>query len=215
MGKTPTGEEGEGICIRQQAFVAYTPSEKDLLMAKLKNVKHERFCQEYIKDLNGYKSALRAKYSKKTAKVQASQILTKLNVQERIAELQEKRSKRTEITQDKVLKELALVGFSDFADYAEIDENGLTVKAFGDIETGKTRAIKSVKEVTGDKSNSMSFKLHDKIKPLELIGRHLGMFVEESIVNFKGTLKVVSAVPRPNNNNRKNSDKKEKSTNSK
>lgn len=80
-------------------------------MAKL-TAKQERFCIEYIIDLNATQAAIRAGYSKKTANRIASENLSKLDIQRKIQELQQERSERTEITQDKVLKELAGIGFA-------------------------------------------------------------------------------------------------------
>ena len=77
---------------------------------KLENNQHERFCQEYLVDLNGTKAAERAEYSKKTARSKASQLLTKVNIQDRIAELKAIRSERTQVTQDMVIKELLILG---------------------------------------------------------------------------------------------------------
>ena len=142
---------------------------------KLKNAKHERFCQEYLFDLNGYKAAVRAKYSKKTAKVQASQILTILNVQTRIAELQAKRAKRTEISQDRVLKELACLGHSNIKRYIKHAADGfIQFKDIDNISEEDARAIEAIK--VNYKEGRIEFKLHSKTKTLEMIGRHLGMF---------------------------------------
>jgi phage terminase small subunit len=55
---------------------------------QLKNPKHERFCQEYIKDLNASAAAVRAGYSANGANAAAARMLTIANIQERIAELQ-------------------------------------------------------------------------------------------------------------------------------
>jgi len=90
------------------------------------------------------------------------------------------RSERTKITQDMVLRELAILAFSDFKNYGQIDnDGGLEFYPFKKIEEEKTRAIKSMKEVSGAQSHSMGLKLHDKVKPLELIGKHLSMFNEK------------------------------------
>ena len=75
---------------------------------KLENAKHERFCQEYIIDLNGAKAYERVYGKVKVARVQACKLLTKVNIQARIAELKEIRSERIVITQDMVLKELKI-----------------------------------------------------------------------------------------------------------
>lgn len=80
-------------------------------MAKL-TAKQEIFCREYIIDLNATQAAIRAGYSKKTANRIASENLSKLDIQRKIQELQQERAERTEITQDRVLKELAGIGFA-------------------------------------------------------------------------------------------------------
>lgn len=80
-------------------------------MEKL-TVKQERFCTEYIIDLNATQAAIRAGYSVKTANRIASENLSKPDIQRKIQELQQERAERTEITQDKVLKELAGIGFA-------------------------------------------------------------------------------------------------------
>jgi len=183
---------------------------------KLKNDKHERFCQEYLIDLNRTQAAIRAKYSEKTANEQGSRLLanvtkaaerakyskktarsigqrllTNVDIQERIQELQKERSERTEITQDMVIRELAIVGFSDLANYIEIveDTGAIRAKSFEEMPEGKSRALQSIKEDRVIKEDAkgeqvtvydkISFKLHDKLKALELLGKHLGMFVEK------------------------------------
>ena len=58
-------------------------------MAELKNKKHEKFCNEYIKDMNATQAAIRAGYSEKTAGVQASKLLKIVNIKSRVAELRD------------------------------------------------------------------------------------------------------------------------------
>lgn len=69
--------------------------------------KRERFSQEYVIDLNATQAAIRAGYSPKTAKIQASRLLTNVNVQKRIAELKKGVSDKLEISHQDVLKRLA------------------------------------------------------------------------------------------------------------
>lgn len=102
-----------------------------------------RFCEEYLIDLNATQAAIRAGYSEKTANEQGARLLANVSVQEKIAELKAERSKRTEITQDSVIQELAAVARAE---------------------------VKGVRAV-------------DKLKALELLGKHLGMFVERYEVN--------------------------------
>jgi len=151
-------------------------------MPKLANPKHERFCQEFIIDLNGTKAAERSGYSKKTAKVQASRLLTNANIQARIAELKEIRSERTVVTQDMVLKELMILARSDIRDYGEIEGevgiNRLKLKTFKEIKGDATRAIQSITEKITKGGSQLSFKLHSKTPAVELLARHLGMLIE-------------------------------------
>lgn len=173
------------------------------------NDKVIRFCEEFIIDLNGKQAAIRAGYSSKTAHVQASRLLSYAKVQEKIAELQQLRSKRTEITADMVLKELAYVGFAKITDFLKVSETSIEVERedpIADDEDGlpivtEKRFFKMVEIFETDKMppeaipaiasikqgvKGIEVKLHDKVKSLELIGRHLGMFPTHVDVTSKG-----------------------------
>jgi phage terminase small subunit len=153
---------------------------------KVENAKHERFCQEYIIDLNGTKAYRRTYGDIKAARVQASKLLSKANIQDRIAELKEIRSERTVITQDMVLKELMILARSDIQDYLEVvkqypgsEDGRLKLKLFTEMKGNATRAIKSISEHITKDGIQLKFKLHGKEKPLELLGKHLGMFMDK------------------------------------
>lgn len=159
---------------------------------KLKSNRHEQFCQEYIIDFNGTRAATDAGFSKRSAKVTASRLLTKANIQQRISELLKDRSERTKITQDMVLQELKILGCSDFRNYGEIvrtlaDPDGrLKLKLFSEIKGDATRAIQSISEHITKDGIQLKFKLHSKTPALELLGKHLGTFTD---INIKGKFK--------------------------
>ncbi len=156
--------------------------------------KQQRFVDEYLIDLNATQAAIRAGYSPRTAQVIGTENLSKPIIQAAIQEAQQKRSARTEITQDRVLKELALIGFSDMASFVKIDESGMIqANPLDTLPEGASRVIKKVKEKrtirtergTKDKPDgdqilecTYEFELHDKVRCLELMGKHLGMFDE-------------------------------------
>lgn len=71
--------------------------------------KQEAFCREYLIDLNATQAAIRAGYSEKTAKDIACENLAKPNISQKIAELSEARSKRTEVDADYVLKRAKMI----------------------------------------------------------------------------------------------------------
>ena len=68
--------------------------------------KQEMFCREYLIDLNATQAAIRAGYSVKTANRIAAQNLSKLDIQNRIAELKAKRNEDVGIDADYVLRRL-------------------------------------------------------------------------------------------------------------
>ena len=75
--------------------------------------KQQRFVDEYLIDLNATQAAIRAGYSAKTADVIGYENLRKPQIMEIIEQAMQKREKRTEITQDRVLEELADIAFND------------------------------------------------------------------------------------------------------
>ena len=70
------------------------------------NEQQKKFCNEFLKDLNATQAAIRAGYSKKSARSIASENLTKPNIQEYLAELQEGIQKRNRISQDEIMQDL-------------------------------------------------------------------------------------------------------------
>lgn len=141
--------------------------------------KQKLFVSEYLIDLNATQAAIRAGYSPKTAEQIGYQMLKKTSVSDAIAQAMAERSKRTGITADRVLNELAMIGFANAADI--INFGAATVK--GDASREDTACIQSVKVKTiptdaGD-ITEREVKLYDKKSALELIGKHLGMFKDK------------------------------------
>ena len=145
--------------------------------------KQRRFVDEYLIDLNATQAAIRAGYSVKTAREQASQNLTKLNIQQAISEKMAERSKRTGVNQDRIVLELAKIAFVNAADV--IDSDDATIKAGATADD--TAAIQSVKvKVIPTKEGEgveREIRLNDKLKALELLGKHLGMWNDKLDVN--------------------------------
>lgn len=142
--------------------------------------KQKLFVEEYLIDLNGTRAAIQAGYSKKTAKSIANENLTKPDIQEAIQKAKNERSGRTQITIDMVLKELATFGFANIQDYVKHSQDGLIIfKSIDDIPEDAARAIEAIKVVSDGKKNYVEFKLHSKSRGLELIGKHLGMYIDK------------------------------------
>ena len=152
----------------------------------------KRFCDEYLIDLNAtraYKVAYPRCKKDETANAASSRMLRNVKVQEYISEKQKEIEKRTEVTQDMVIKELAKIAFLDIRKlYAE---NG-QLKNVADIDSDTAGAISSLEtleeyEGYGDDrekiGDTQKVKLLDKTKALELLGKHLGMFKEKVTID--------------------------------
>lgn len=157
-------------------------------MSTLTNNAHERFAQEYLKDLNAT-AAYRRVYPKaqpKSAEAAGPRLIGNVRVLERIAELQDQRAKRTELTADMVITELARVGFSDMRAFTKWGPSGVSLIDSTALTDDQARCVAEVSETTGEKSSSMRFKLHDKVQALIKLGQHLGIkFVERHEVTGK------------------------------
>lgn len=157
------------------------------MMAREKKLtpKQRRFVLEYLVDLNATQAAIRAGYSRRTAEWIGPQLLTKTHVAAEIEKVMAERAKRTGITADRVLKELARIGFLDIRKAFNIDGS---LKPLDELDDDTAAAIVGI-EVNEMREDGVfvgyakKIKLADKIAALEKIARHLGMF------NDKLTLK--------------------------
>jgi phage terminase small subunit len=142
-------------------------------------IRQQRFVDEYIISFNATDAARRAGYSYHSAPTLAAQNLAKPNIQRAITEAIKARIARTHITQDRVVIEIAKLAFVDMADFAKWGPDGVTVIDSSELGTDATSAIAEVSESRTAKNSTVKFKLHDKKGALELLMRHLGMFVEK------------------------------------
>ena len=151
-------------------------------MAKLTE-KQQRFVEEYLIDLNATQAAIRAGYSAKTADVHGSRMLGNVKVQQAVAEAMAARSKRTGVNQDRVVLELAKLAFVKMTDV--VDSQGrIKATATDDDLT----CIESIKYKKSDNefggSVEREVKISSKLKALELLGKHLGMWNDKLDVNI-------------------------------
>lgn len=145
--------------------------------------KQQRFVDEYLIDLNATQAAIRAGYSVKTANEQGSQNLAKLSIQQAIAEQMAERSKRTGINQDRVVLELAKIALVKMTDI--VDSQG---RIKSDASPDDLACIESVKYKKSESDTGSSVerevKIASKLKALELLGKHLGMWNDKLDVNI-------------------------------
>ena len=162
--------------------------------------KQIRFVDEYLVDFNATQAAIRAGYKAKTAHVIGAENLRKPKIAEEIARRQKDLQRRTEVSQDRVIRELARVAFADATDFVQVETRIINK---GDIEVPLELAVhKETAELSADQraaiasikqgANGVEIKLHDKIKALELLGRHIGLFTDK--LEVKGAIDIASVL---------------------
>lgn len=143
------------------------------MSAKL-NTRQLAFCREYIVDFNATQSAIRAGYAEKSARTTASRLLTNDDIQEKIREMIRERNERTMVTADRVVMEFAKIAFSNIHDVATWPDGGSYVRLKPPDEVDG--AI--VAEVSNTEAG-VKVKLHDKMKALEALAKHTGVYDEQ------------------------------------
>lgn len=128
--------------------------------------KQQRFCEEYLIDLNATQAAIRAGYSEKTAKDIACENLAKPNIHARIAELKAKRSEKLSIDAEWVLRRL--VSISDRCMQHE------PVMVFSPVD----KAMVHKEDEEGNKL--YQFDSSGANRATEMIGKHIGFFEKDN-----------------------------------
>lgn len=137
--------------------------------------KQKRFVEEYLIDLNATQAAIRAGYSPDTAGSIGAENLKKPEIKNRIDKAMAERSKRTGINQDRVLQELARIGFAKITDVVDPD----TAKIRPDASEDDLACIQSIKIKPNEFGTEREVKLYDKKAALVDLGKHLGLFKDK------------------------------------
>jgi phage terminase small subunit len=154
--------------------------------------KQRAFVAEYLKDLNATQAAIRAGYSPNSARQVGAENLSKPYIAEAVKKAQDERAERTRVDTDKVVRELAKLGFSDMRELAAWTQESVEWKSSDELTDEAAAAVKAVDyqhevryDRNGDRIETHTHKLHvhDKKGALELLGRHLGMFKDNLNIN--------------------------------
>jgi len=159
--------------------------------------KQKKFIDEYLIDLNATQAAIRAGYSQKTAFSIGVENLRKPLIQAELQKAMKRRQERTEITADRVLKEYARIAFSDVRKLYDRYGELLDVPDLDDDTAAALVGLDVVREDSrGDTvTYTKKYKMADKLRALEMLGRHLGMFSEKPTVELpEGGVILIPAV---------------------
>lgn len=140
--------------------------------------RQEAFIYEYLTNgFNATQAYLKVFKTKNPdqARYKASRLLQKDHIQKKIQEELKKRQAKYEATTENIVKELSNIAFSDIFELIDIqDDRTIILKSKDQLKEIDKKAVQSI---TYDaKTGSIKIKMHDKLKALELLGKHLGMF---------------------------------------
>lgn len=145
------------------------------------------FVEEYLVDLNATQAAIRAGYSEKTADRTGPELLGKTCVGEAVALRMKDREARTQITQDKVLREIARIALADPRKVMSWGPAGVVLVASEDLSEDDAAIVAEVSESFTENGRTLRVKMGDKLRALDMLGRHLGLFKEK--IELSGTVK--------------------------
>ncbi|MFT3951190.1 MAG: terminase small subunit [Oscillospiraceae bacterium] len=158
--------------------------------------KQQRFVEEYLIDLNATQAAIRAGYSPQSAGTIGTENMQKPTIRACIDVALAERSKRTGINADLVIEELGKLMRVNAIDVINMDD--ATVRS--DAARADTACIASVKvkKTVTDTGTTIEreVKLYDRLKAVELAGKHLGMFTDNLSITGDMGVQIVNDIPK-------------------
>ncbi|ENU16972.1 terminase small subunit [Acinetobacter lwoffii] len=153
--------------------------------------KQQRFVEEYLIDLNATQAAIRAGYSEKTAKEIGSENLTKPNIAKAIEEAQNKRTEQTQIDAAYVLRRLVEI---DQMDVLDIMDDQMKIRPVNEWPKVWRQYVVNLEnlELSDGEGCFKKIKWPDKVKNLELLGRHVSVGAFKDKVEHSGKLEIQS-----------------------
>lgn len=152
------------------------------------------FCEQYIVDLNGAAAARRAGYSPAAAKEIGYRLLTRAHVRAEVDRLKTERSESTRIKAEDVIRELAKISHSNMMNYVRKVPGGYAVVDLEHVDHDLGAAISEMtvesyvegRGEDGQEVRRVKIKLSDKLRALEMLGRHLALFTDKAEVKVVG-----------------------------
>jgi phage terminase small subunit len=154
------------------------------------NHKQEAFCVAIasgMSQIDAYRQAFPTSRKWKDSAVypKASILAATDKIKARIEVLLSKAAKANDVTIERIVRELALIAFGSKRDVMAWGPDGVTMKDSKTLTEEQAAIVSEVKSAPGAQGVAVSLKTHDKVKALELLGRHVGMFSDKVEVTGK------------------------------
>lgn len=147
--------------------------------------KQQRFVEEYLIDLNATQAAIRAGYSEKTARDIGCENLAKPNIAKAIEEAQNKRKEQTQIDAAYVLKRLVEI---DQMDVLDIMDDQMKIRPVNEWPKVWRQYVVNLEnlELSDGEGCFKKIKWPDKVKNLELLGKHVSVGAFKDKIEHSG-----------------------------
>lgn len=158
--------------------------------------RERRFVAEFPKDLNATQAAIRAGYSKKTARQQGSRLLSKVDIQTAIRSKLDRHLGEVDVTVENVVRELARIGFANMLDYITVGENGEAFVDLSSLNRAQAAAIgeyivEDFVDGRGEDARDVRkvrLKLAPKHPALETLAKYLGILTDRHVLEGEFTV---------------------------
>lgn len=159
----------------------------------------KRFCDKYFETLNGTQSAIYAGYSEDAAKSYASQLLDDPEVQAYLQTLRAEYQEKSGVTKERLIEEYKKIAFFDIREIYDVDGGLINVKQIDDSSAAAIAGIKSTEAWDTDEEGNRiiigtnkEVKIFDKIRALQDLGKHLGIFEKDNLQSRSKTTNVIN-----------------------
>jgi phage terminase small subunit len=119
------------------------------------------------------------KWKDETVYSRASELMADRKISGRVNELMAKAAAANEVTQERIVKELARIAFGNKRAVMAWGPGGVALRASVDLTDDEAAMVAEVQETVTQAGSSLKLKAHDKVKALELLGKHVGMFSDK------------------------------------
>lgn len=144
--------------------------------------KQRQFVEGYLAHGNATQAYTDAGYTGRgaTARVNASRMLTNANIQQALAARRVQLARAHDVTPERIIAELALIGFSDLHAYVTWGPGGVTLRDSTQLDAAARRVVSEVLQSITQGGGSIKFKLHSKVDALDKLARHLDLYGDKA-----------------------------------
>ena len=164
------------------------------------NARQKKFVDAYLTHGVAKQAAIDAGYSERNAESISSQLLKKTQVADAIAARQAQAAERADVTAERVIRELAVIAFSDLRDAARWNEEWLQLIPSDELTDDAARALREVVSTVAETEHGTTRRLHvrqhDKIAALRMLCQYLGLLKERVEVEHTGLGDIFEAIRR-------------------